>query len=118
LEELQLRLSKAKSEEILRDVIQQLRDDVPKARWSTYRLKMESEPELINYRFWLSLGDRFKSAPRAVNRQGTTPSYRRRFLRRRGRNGDGLTQRSVAKAHLERKTRNVGNERFQMKLPA
>lgn len=61
LEELQLRLSEAKSEEILRDVIQQLRDDVSKARWSTYRLKLESEPELINYRFWLSLGNRFKS---------------------------------------------------------
>jgi hypothetical protein len=59
--ELRMRLSTATNEQFFREVIIQLRDDFYKARYSTYSHKLESEPELINYRFWLSLGDRYKS---------------------------------------------------------
>jgi len=59
--ELQLRLSEAKTEELFRKIILQLREEYLKARYSYSPNRLAVEPELINFRFWLSLGSRYKS---------------------------------------------------------
>lgn len=61
VEELRLRLSGAKTEELIRKVIDELREDYVKGIFSHNPRKLSTEPELINFRFWLSLGTKYRS---------------------------------------------------------
>ncbi|MEK4297479.1 LPD1 domain-containing protein [Paenibacillus sp. FSL R5-0914] len=61
VEELKLRLSKATTEQLFRDTVDQIKREFWKAAYSTNPRKVGIDPELMNYRFWLSLGKRFKS---------------------------------------------------------
>lgn len=61
VEELKLRLSKATTEQLFRDTVDQIKREFWKAAYSTNPRKVGIDPELMNYRFWLSLGKRIRS---------------------------------------------------------
>lgn len=59
--ELQLVFAQAYTEDLFKEAFVKLKEDVWKAYWSQYSRKLDEDPTLVNYRFWFSLGERFKS---------------------------------------------------------
>lgn len=68
--ELRNLFSDARTEDLCRDAIALLGEHLRKAYWSTFDHKVKVEPELLEYRFWLSLGDRFMSLFIPKSRRG------------------------------------------------
>lgn len=117
VEELRLRLSVSITEELVRKVIEQLREDFRKARYSTYELQLAREPELINYRFWLSLGDRFKSLLISTSRRtpaGYSKIFTKAFSSEEGKDWNWTKGKSRSEGTTTRKE-NV--ERWERKVP-
>lgn len=117
IEELQKIFAAAYTEELFKNVYGQLKDDVLKAYWSYYPSKLEKEPELINFRFWLALGDRFKYTFSSFGKRGKEPGYiqlfRRAFLSDEGKDWKWAQPKSrsaVQKANSERWERRVPEE--------
>jgi hypothetical protein len=114
--ELRLRLSVAFTEPIIREVIDTLREDIRKARYSHYPLQLVKEPDLINYRYWLSLGDRFKSIFYSSSRHtpaGYRKIYERAFSSEEGKDWN-WTQ---SKARSTNSTKKDNIERWERKVP-
>lgn len=49
------------TESQFKEAFVKLKDEIWKGYWSQSSRKLEQDPSLVNYFFWLSLGDRFKS---------------------------------------------------------
>jgi hypothetical protein len=73
-------LSDARTEEMFRAAIDQLRQYIRNAFLSTLHYKAKSDTELLEYRFWLSLGERFISLFIPKSGRGK-PGYHKIFER-------------------------------------
>lgn len=113
--ELQARVAQARTEELIRAAIDDLKEDIWKACYSTYSHKVKAEPELMEYRFWLSLGDRFRSI---FIGKGRTPAGYHKILSRAFRSEDGKDWRwAVSKIREGTASRRENADRWERKVP-
>ncbi|MFX3637365.1 MAG: LPD1 domain-containing protein [Candidatus Pristimantibacillus sp.] len=115
--ELRKRLATAKTEDLYIQVIDQLRKEYKNARYSMYPLSLKKNPELLTYRYWLSLGKRYKTmfvVSSARTLSGYRDIYKKAFESEEGRDWIWAQRGSKGRNTAPKET----VERWERKVPA
>jgi hypothetical protein len=108
INELQLVFAEAHTETLFREAFGKLKEDVWKGYYSQYERKLKEDPSLVNYVFWFSLGDRFKSIFSSFGRgreAGCIKIFAKAFLSDEGKDwkwNEGKARNSVQKDNVNR----------------
>jgi hypothetical protein len=110
--ELKLIFSDAFSKELFTDAFVKLKDEYLKGYFA-YGRRLEEDPTLANYRFWLSLGERFKNIflGKRGREAGYYSVYKKAFSSEEGRDWNWTEAKTRNNAQKE------NNERWERQVP-
>lgn len=116
IEQLKLVFAEAFTEEQFRCAYDQLREQFIKGYWSMNTRELEKDPELMNFRFWLSLGSRFKYTFSSFGKRGKEPGFhqlfQKAFVSDEGKRWQWAEPKSKAASQ-----KNASKERWERKIP-
>lgn len=116
INELQIVFAKAYTESLFKEAFLRLKDDLWKAYYSQYDRKLKEDPSLINYVFWYSLGEKFKSIFSTFGRgkvSGSVKLFAKAFTSEEGKEWkwtEGKIRSSSHKTNKDRWERQVPEE--------
>jgi hypothetical protein len=116
ISELRLIFAKVHTEILFREAFSKLKEEVWKGYSSQFERRLKEDPSLVNFIFWFSLGDKFKSIFFSYG-SGKTPSYikilTKAFLSEEGKDWkwtESKVRNSTQKENSERWERRVPEE--------